>query len=176
MENLQAQLIWPPMLVCRGPNGRVSVRSAQRRTLIFTRHVLSNRVLQLLTCSDRSPQVVVCGLLSNSVHVQTLHIGHVIFNSSPSMESRPAALCNISLTRSAESSPRSLIDNHYGTKSNRFKTSHNSREPILRCHKLGVRTVERAGDFRMKLRPSWTSIPPARLSCRLRYSPRVTPA
>ena len=47
VENLQVQLIRPPVLVRHGPNRRVSVRSAQRRTLAFAFHILSDRVLNV---------------------------------------------------------------------------------------------------------------------------------
>ncbi len=48
MENLQVQLIRPPVLVRHYPNRRVSVRPAQRRAhAFFAFHILSNRVLQL---------------------------------------------------------------------------------------------------------------------------------
>ncbi len=56
MENLQVQLIRPPMLVRHGPNRRVSVRPAQRRALaFFAFHILSNRVLQLFFKHIRQP-------------------------------------------------------------------------------------------------------------------------
>ena len=45
MENLQVQLIRPPVLVRRGPNRRVSMRSAQHWAFAFGRHVLSDRAL-----------------------------------------------------------------------------------------------------------------------------------
>ncbi len=44
MENLQVQLIRPPVLVRRGPNRRVSMRSAQHWAFAFGRHILSNRL------------------------------------------------------------------------------------------------------------------------------------
>ena len=49
MENLQVQLIRPPVLVRRGPNRRVSMRSAQHWAFAFGRHILSNRVLDFFT-------------------------------------------------------------------------------------------------------------------------------
>ena len=45
VENLQVQLIRPPVLVRRGPNRRMSMRSAQHRAFAFGRHILSDRVL-----------------------------------------------------------------------------------------------------------------------------------
>ena len=49
MENLQVQLIWPPMLIRRGPYRRVSVRSAQYWALAFSRHIFSLIVYEKIT-------------------------------------------------------------------------------------------------------------------------------
>jgi hypothetical protein len=51
VESLQVQLIRPPMLVRRGPNRRVSVRSAQYRALAFSRHIFPNRLLNFFNHS-----------------------------------------------------------------------------------------------------------------------------
>lgn len=49
MENLQVQLIWPPVVVRHGPNRRALVRSARHRALAFVFHIFSNRVLHFFS-------------------------------------------------------------------------------------------------------------------------------
>jgi hypothetical protein len=54
VENLQVQLIWPPVLVRRGPNRRVSVRSPQYWALAFSRHISFSRLLDFSIKFDTS--------------------------------------------------------------------------------------------------------------------------